>query len=125
MLLILVSWVIFAFEDLNKVKEYIFTMFKLNNMPIINSEAIYYLQNYLIIIVIGIICSVPIINIIKRKMHNLKNIVNKKSYKKVEENKKLKIVYSSIISIGLVFIVVISTSSLVNNSFNPFLYFRF
>ena len=123
--LVLISWVIFAFEDLNKVKEYIFTMFKVNNVPIINSEAIYYLHNYLIIILIGIICSIPIVNIIKSKMHNLKNIVNKKSYKEVEENKKLKIVYSSIISIGLVFIVVISTSSLVNNSFNPFLYFRF
>ena len=84
-------------------------MFGLNNISFINSEAIYYLQNYFIIIIVGIICSIP-----------LKNI----AIKIVEKAKKSKLtgVITGVLCVG---ILIISTASLVNNSFNPFLYFRF
>ena len=45
MVLVLVSWVIFAFEDLSLVKEYILTMFHLNGTPLVNAEGLYYLKN--------------------------------------------------------------------------------
>ena len=106
-LLVLISWVIFAFEDLGQVKNYLATMFGLNGTSFINSEAIYYLKNYLVIIIIGIVCSIPILKL-KRKRENKKEIG-----------------ISIISSIGYVAIVLLSTASLVNNSFNPFLYFRF
>ena len=109
MFLVLISWAIFAFEDLSKVGVYLSSMFGLNNVSFVNSEAIYYLQNYFIIIVVGIICSIP-----------LKNI----AIKIVEKAKKSKLigVITGIVCVG---ILIISTASLVNNSFNPFLYFRF
>ena len=63
MFLVLIGWVIFAFEDLSKVGVYLSSMFGLNNISFVNSEAIYYLQNYFIIIIVGIICSIPLKNI--------------------------------------------------------------
>ena len=109
MFLVLIGWVIFAFEDLSKVGAYLSLMFGLNNISFVNSEAIYYLQNYFIIIIVGIICSIP-----------LKNI----ALKIVEGAKKSKLtgVITGVLCVG---ILIISTASLVNNSFNPFLYFRF
>ncbi len=105
-ILILVSWAIFAFEDLAKVVEYIKAMFI--NQSLYNSEALYYLKNYGFIIVIGIICCVPLWKKLKEKI-----------------DKKNSVVLETITSIGYVAILVLSTASLVTDSFNPFLYFRF
>ena len=105
-LLILVSWVIFAFEDLSKVFVYIKAMFA-NNL-IYNNEALYYFKNYLFIIVIGILCSLPIWKILKEK-------IDKKG------NRLLDI----LTAFGYLAIFLLSTASLVTDSFNPFLYFRF
>lgn len=109
MFLVLIGWVIFAFEDLSKVGAYLSSMFGLNNISFVNSEAIYYLQNYFIIIIVGIICSIP-----------LKNIAIK-MVEKAKKNKWTGII-TGVLCVG---ILIISTASLVNNSFNPFLYFRF
>lgn len=139
-LLILVGWVIFAFEDLSKIGTYLSTMFDINGASLSNPEAIYYLKNYIVIIIIGIICSIPLIAV-WRKIKSAKN--NKINDRKVKKNEKLaqkqneesskeneivtkkQIVISIVSSIGYVAIIILSTASLVNNSFNPFLYFRF
>lgn len=112
LLLVLISWVIFAFEDLGQIGTYLSTMFGLNRASLVNAEAIYYLKNYIIIIVIGIICSIPLLQWWKNR--NKKTVTQKKEA-----------IVSVITSLGYVAIVIISTASLVNNSFNPFLYFRF
>lgn len=103
---ILISWVIFAFEDLSKVMEYIKAMFINTNLW--DSEAFYYLQNYGFIICIGVICSIPVWKKLKEKIDS-------------KNSKTLEV----ITSFGYVAILVLSTASLVTNSFNPFLYFRF
>lgn len=103
-LLILVSWAIFAFTDLDSVINYIKIMFGVGNTTLINSEAVYYFKNYFVIILIGVICSIPIFKKIKIK------------------NENINAVFSSIIYIGL---FLLSTASLVSDTYNPFLYFRF
>lgn len=108
MFLVLVSWVIFAFEDLSKVKEYIGAMFNLNGLSIVNSEGLYYLKNYGVILIIGIILSTPIIANILKKLE--------------QKQTNIRSILITIIYIG---IFVLSTASLVSDSFNPFLYFRF
>lgn len=102
-ILILISWVIFAFTDLNNVSNYIKAMFAIN-VPLSNSEAVYYFKNYFIILSIGIICSIPI----------LKNI-------KFKEGK----LNATVVTIMHVGIFLLSTASLVSDTYNPFLYFRF
>ena len=104
--LILVGWVIFAFEDLKQVGKFIKSMFTTSN--IINSETLYYLQNYGLILLIAAICSVPVWKKLKEKL-----------------DKKDSTIIEIITNLGYVTILILSTASLVTNSFNPFLYFRF
>lgn len=99
--LILISWSIFAFEDLNKVINYIKALFGNN---IYNNEAIYYLKNYIFIIIVGIICSTPL-------------------WKKFNKNDSK--FFEFVKSLGYLTIFILSTASLVSDTFNPFLYFRF
>lgn len=105
-ILILVGWAIFAFEDLTKVINYIKAMF--TNNVFVNGEALYYFNNYIFIIVIGIICSIPLWKKLKEKIDS--------------KNSK---VLELVTSLGYVAILILSTASLVTDSFNPFLYFRF
>lgn len=136
MFLVLISWVIFAFEDLGQVGSYLGNMFGLNGTSLYNSEALYYLQNYIIIIIIGIICSIPLKNIAskilnKRQEKQINNIKIKDAINE-EDNKVVKtkvskkqVAFAIVSSICYIGIILLSTASLVNNSFNPFLYFRF
>ncbi len=106
--LILISWVIFAFEDLTKVGNYLATMFHANGTSFWNNEALYSLKNYFLIILIGIVLSTPLV---------------KKITEKLEKKKTLpRSIFMAAIYLG---ILLLSTASLVSDSFNPFLYFRF
>ena len=83
-------------------------MFHLNGTNIISSEGLYYLKNYFIIILIGIIFSTPIITKLLNKFEKKKSNVRS--------------IFITAIYIG---ILILSTASLVSDSYNPFLYFRF
>lgn len=107
--LVLISWAIFAFDDLSAGLEYVKNMLMLNkDIAIINSEAIYYLKNYAIIFLIGFVFATPIPN---------------KIFKKIEEkNNYFAQIFVCIIYLGL---FLLSTAILVSDTYNPFLYFRF
>lgn len=105
-ILILIGWVIFAFEDLSEIGTYLYAMFNVNNF--INNETLYYLKNYGLITIIGIICS----TILAKKFIEKLNKTNNKGFKIIEV-----IVYMTIL--------ILCTANLVSDSFNPFLYFRF
>ena len=79
------------------------------NVPLINSESIYYLQNSLILLGVAFLGISPFI---KNKIASLK----KGKIKKVIE-------IGEIIYIFALFII--SVSCIVSSSFNPFIYFRF
>ena len=106
--LILISWVIFAFEDLGKIKDYFLALFAGGNTPLVNSEGLYYLTSYAGIILIGIFFSLPIFSKLFSKLEN--------------SNKKIAAFATTGFYIG---ILLLSTASLVSDAFNPFLYFRF
>lgn len=103
--LILLSWVIFAFEDISQVGIFLQNMFSF--MPN-TAEAYYYLHNYFIILVIGILCALPCWKIWKDKM-----------------DKKQSSWWNILTTCGYLAIFLLATASLVSDSFNPFLYFRF
>ena len=104
--LILIGWVIFAFEDLSQIGMYLQSMFNINNF--INNETLYYLKNYGLITIIGIICSTLIV---------------KKFIEKI--NKSNSNICGILETIIYMTIFVLCTANLVSDSFNPFLYFRF
>ena len=105
-ILILIGWVIFAFEDLGEIEAYLYAMFNVNNF--VNNETLYYLKNYGLIMILGIICSTLLANKVIDKF----NKANNKGFKIIEV-----IVYMTIF--------ILCTANLVSDSFNPFLYFRF
>lgn len=105
-ILILIGWVIFAFEDLRQIGMYLQAMFNVNNF--INNETLYYLRNYGLITIIGIICSTLIVKKVNDKLSKSTNRVHK--------------IIESMIYMT---ILILCTANLVSDSFNPFLYFRF
>ena len=104
--LVLIGWSLFAIEDFSILGCYLTSMFNLSGI-ILDNQFIYYLQNYGILLIIGVIASIcPLkqyYNILKAQ-HN---------WVKVIEN------------IFLICLFVISLAMLVNSTYNPFLYFRF
>lgn len=97
-LAILLGWMIFAITELENIKIYFGRLFSFS----ITKDWIYYLRNYGIILVIGILLSTPFL---------------KKWYEK-QESKVL-------CNIMLLVIFLLSIAYLVDAAYNPFLYFRF
>ena len=98
--LILISWVIFAFDDLSILKIYLSKMF-VNNI-LIDKTTIFYIKNYFVIFLFAFIFSTPIVKKIKP------NICSK-----------------TIVAIVYIILFIMTIASLVGDSYNPFLYFRF
>ena len=104
------SFVIFGADNMTGAFDILKNIGGLNGLPFYNKITGYYLRNYIIIIILGILFSTPIIkNIIERlkKKDSIKKIIN----------------LGEIVLILIIFLLV--TSSLIDNSYNPFLYFRF
>ncbi|WP_297518425.1 MBOAT family O-acyltransferase [uncultured Clostridium sp.] len=97
---VLISFVIFSITDLNSLLVYFRKMFTLT----LDSEVIYYLRNYIVILVIGVAFSIPCTGGFFEK-HILKSNLAQ-----------------NIVLMGLFFV---SIAYLVDASYNPFLYFRF
>lgn len=107
--IILIGWVIFAFEDINSLHNYMKIMFGIGNVKFINSIFLYYFKNYFLIILLGIIFSTPVYFKLKEYICRMKN-----SY------------LAFLISLfTYVLLFIITISYLISDSYNPFLYFRF
>ena len=104
--IVMISFIIFNGEGAMQILENIQGLFGINGAPLISTESIYYLKSYFIIILMGIIGSTPI----------LKRITNKEKIQKI---------VNILEPIALMLIFIISTSYIIDGSFNPFLYFRF
>ena len=107
---VMISFIIFNAGTMKEAFTNISGLFGANSTCIINDYTIYYLKSYLITIIIAIIGATPI----------LKNIIEKIKTKSVM-NKIINILEP----IAMVIIILIVTAYLVDNSYNPFLYFRF
>ena len=99
-IVILISWVIFSFTDINVMLTYLKKMFI--NTNIIDNTVLFSLKNYFLYYVVGIILSTRLIY-------------------KIKPNKVINII------IGIIYVIlfIITIASLVSDSYNPFLYFRF
>ncbi|SJZ55102.1 alginate O-acetyltransferase complex protein AlgI [Anaerorhabdus furcosa] len=105
-ILVLISWVIFAFEDLGVLKESFRILFGFANVPFINDYFIYLIRNNFVLLIVLIISATPLFKMI---------------YQKYIEGKKLEWITPILILGGLI----LCTAFIVDASYNPFLYFRF
>lgn len=108
LLIVIVGWVFFEFEKLSSAFKFIKTMFGFNGNILVNDNSLYYLYTNTMLFLLLIICSTPL----------LKNII-------FNIRKKSKLIGAIIIPLLYIMLIFISTSYLVNQSYNPFLYFRF
>lgn len=106
LIIVMISFIIFSGENQTQIFEQIGGLIGYKNIPLISLESIYYLKSYLIVLLVGIIGSTPI----------MKKIISKEKFTKI---------VNLLEPVFLVIILVLSTSYIVDGSFNPFLYFRF
>ena len=102
MVLVLISWAIFALEDLSRLGQYLAAMLGLAGLPLVNGLALYYLRNYLPILLVAALASTPVVITRWRSV----------------ENSGLKLA-------ALVLGLLACTAYVVAGTYNPFLYFRF
>lgn len=108
LVLVIISWVIFYFEDMSTLWNYLKGMFGMQGVPFINDNAIYHGLSYLVIFMVAAFGSAPI----------FKKLIDKTE----QSNKKWVFVLSTAFYL-LMFIACVAY--LVNATYNPFLYFRF
>lgn len=104
-ILLLISWTVFAIEDISHLCSYLKVMLGLSGAPIWDDFGTYNVTNYGVVLMACILCSTPIL---------------KSRFQRFP--KKLKMVFAVIL---LMVALLICTSYLVAGTYNPFLYFRF
>lgn len=110
MLMVAVSFVIFNAADMKEALQYLRVMFTGGSLPFLSQEFLYYLRSYGVILLLAIVGATPMIP---------------ESIKKLREKKWGNTILNIVEPIFLVLLFVVITSFLVNDSYNPFLYFRF
>ena len=110
LLIVIISFIIFNANDIVQAFKQILGLFGANKEVFINNYTIYYLKSYFVIIVIAIIGATPF----------LKNKIDK-----LKENTKVRKLLNACEPIILITLLIFVTAYLVDNSYNPFLYFRF
>ncbi len=108
MIIVIVGWVIFDNNKLGDAINYIKIMFGLSGNAFTDNAAVYYFSANFILFVIAFFCATPIVYSFHKK---LKNRFNARG--------------AIVMALSHIFILFLSTAYLVNQSFNPFLYFRF
>lgn len=107
--LVMISFVIFHFDQLPELGLFLKSMFGLESLAMVNHETIYYLRSYAVVLMISMIAMTPIKNQIERWSEN-KNFLKARNI---------------IEPIYYIVIFILTVSFLIDESFNPFLYFRF
>lgn len=108
--IVMISFVIFSSSSMKNAFIIIKGLFDFKNLAISNSFILYYLKGYFLILVLSVIGATPL----------LKNVVSK-----LKKNKILSYVINVLEIVFVLVILLIVTSMLIDNSYNPFLYFRF
>jgi len=107
---VLISFVIFNATDMNIAVMQLSSMFKIGNVPFVSAESLFYTESYAVVLLLALIGATPIV----------KNL-----FTKLGQHKVFSKAYVVLEPLFIVVMLIITTASLVNGSFNPFLYFRF
>ena len=108
--IVMISFIIFNANTMKEAFANIAGLFGANSIGMIDDYTWYYLKSYLVTLIIAIIGATPL----------MKNIAEK-----LKKNTVMSKIINVLEPIAMVGILIIVTSYLVDNSYNPFLYFRF
>ena len=107
---IIISFVIFDAVNMDEAFVYIKAMVGFSDVPLISTEFVYYLKEYLVILVLSVVGATPLVKKIATRLNEIKGV---------------KVVVGILEPIILIGLLILVTAYLVDGSFNPFLYFRF
>lgn len=108
MLLIIIGWVLFSFENLNNGIIFLGKLFYINTVEFLDNNSLYLLSSYKIILIILILSSTNLFS-------NILHYIFVKS----------KLIHNIIIITLCISALVLNIAYIVDASYNPFLYFRF
>ena len=109
-ILIVISFVIFHFDDYHELIQFLKGMFGNLTIPLVTHETIYYLRSYGVVLLVSLFAISPL----GKQLVN--SLAQKPRFKRVID----------VLEIGYYFaLLFISVSFLVDEAYNPFLYFRF
>ncbi len=108
LLLVMISWVIFYFEDMGALVNYLKGMFGFTGVPLFNNGSLYYLLGYGLIFIVAGYFSTP----------HFKKLID---YAESSDKKRVWIGASA----AYIAVFACCVAYLVNSTYNPFLYFRF
>lgn len=108
MVIVIIGWVFFECESITQGMKFIKVMFGLGGNAFVDRASVYYIYTNILLFVVLIICSTPIL---------------KRAISRIRE--RMKMAGSMIVPVMYFILIFLSTAYLVNESYNPFLYFRF
>lgn len=109
--IVVFGFVIFTFDNMSEMLEYIRAMFALAGNGFFSTECIWYIGNYGVILGVACILAFPIYPWVCGKVQHKRKIVG---------------TMCSVVSVvGYLVLFMLAISSLVSDTYNPFLYFRF
>ncbi len=108
LLLLIISFVIFNSEDMGMIWTDIRNLFGFGGIPFYSNETAFYLKNFGVLLLMGMIGSTPFISMTGKKLQE-----------------KYPACIAVVKPVLLVVLFLLSTAYLIDGSFNPFLYFRF
>jgi alginate O-acetyltransferase complex protein AlgI len=115
LVVVLLGWVIFRFTDMRLALTVVKSLFGLNGNALSSFTAETLLKNNVILLAVSIFASLPVMKILRRKIEDALAGTGLM-------NAAWNVVFYSIIPVIL---LLLSTASLVGDSYNPFIYFQF
>ena len=109
--IVVFGFVIFVFDDMGQLGAYLALMFGVSGNGLLGSELFWYIKNYAPLLIAAVLLSFPLYPFLKRKAESLPRWG--------------KTALSLIGAAGYAALFVLTTAYLVNDTYNPFLYFRF
>lgn len=107
------SWVIFSYDTLEVLGRVLKRMFGFGGLPVWNTTSTYVLRSYLIIFLIMAFAAIPLPKKLIKRVGEVLPERGKETIALLAE------------TCGLLIILLLATSCLASDAFNPFLYFRF
>ncbi len=110
-LIVVFGFVIFTFDDMNALQSYLSSMFALAGNPLFGTEVLWYLGNYGVVLLVACILAFPVYPWLRKKVSGL-NVTGR-------------LTVSVVSMVCYLALFLLATAYLVNDTYNPFLYFRF
>ncbi|MEY8336827.1 MBOAT family O-acyltransferase [Lachnospiraceae bacterium 62-35] len=111
LLIVVFGFVIFVFDDMGQLGAYIAAMFGARGNSLFGIEFLWYIKNYGLLLLTAVLLSFPLYPFIKERIEKLSG-----------QGRTAAAVLGAC---GYLILFLITTAYLVNDTYNPFLYFRF